>query len=110
MYVFCLSVGCNSGIVPGHIQLFCLFSSPEPFADGELLRSRNVHSASSVVNSCFKGNLFYKLLPGFLPNMAGMVLIWHSLIIVQMVLVRCIPRSHRLKIDFQDENFKNFLV
>ena len=33
MYVFCLSVGCNSCIFPVHIQLFCLFSSPEPFAD-----------------------------------------------------------------------------
>ena len=28
---------------------------------------------------------------------------------VQMVQVHCISKSHRLKIDFQDENFKNLL-
>ena len=48
-----------------------------------------------------------KLPPGFLPNLAGMILVWPSLIIVQMVSVHCISRSHRLKIDFQDENFKS---
>ena len=26
-----------------------------------------------------------------------------------MVLVHCISRSHRLKIDFQDENLKNLI-
>ena len=31
------------------------------------------------------------------------------LTIVQMVLVLCISRSDRLKIDFQDENFKDLL-
>ena len=31
-------------------------------------------------------------------------------IIVQVVSVCCISRSHRLKIDFRDENFKNFLI
>ena len=41
---------------------------------------------------------------------AEMILIWPSLILVQTVSVRCISRSHRLKIDFQDENFKNLLV
>ena len=35
----------------------------------------------------------------FLPNLAGIILIWPSLIIVQMVMVHCIFRSHRLKID-----------
>ena len=34
---------------------------------------------------------------------------WPSLIIIQMVPVRCISRSHRLKIDFQEENFKKNL-
>ena len=34
---------------------------------------------------------------------------WPSLIIVQMVPVRCISRSHMLKIGFRDENFKNLL-
>ena len=38
-------------------------------------------------------------------NLTGMILIWPSLIIVQMVLVLCIFRSHRLKIDFQNETF-----
>ena len=47
-----------------------------------------------------------KLLAGVLPNLAGMVLTWPSLIIVQKVMVRCISKSHRLKIDFRDENFK----
>ena len=51
-----------------------------------------------------------KLLAGFEPNLAGMVLIWPCLIIVQMFPVCCISRSHRLKIDFRDENFKNLLV
>ena len=39
-----------------------------------------------------------------------MSLIRPSSIIVQMVPVHCIARSHRLKIDFLDENFKNLLV
>ena len=51
-----------------------------------------------------------KLLAGFWPNLKGMILIWPSLIILQMVLVCCISRSHRLKIDFWDKNFKNLLV
>ena len=38
-------------------------------------------------------------------NLTGMILISPSLIIVQMVLVRCIFKSHRLKIDFQNETF-----
>ena len=50
---------------------------------------------------------FPKLLGGFLPNLAEMILTWPSLIIVQMVLVQYISRSHRLKIGFQDENLKN---
>ena len=37
-------------------------------------------------------------------------LLWPSLITVQMVPVRCISRSHRLKVDFRDENFKSLLV
>ena len=51
-----------------------------------------------------------KLLAGFWPNLVGMILIWPSLKIVQMVLVHCISRSHRIEIDFQDENFKNLLI
>ena len=51
-----------------------------------------------------------KLLAGFYPNLVGIILIWPSLKIVQMVPVHCISRSHRLKIDFQDENFKNLLL
>ena len=50
-----------------------------------------------------------KLLVGFWPNMAGMILIWSSLMIVQIFEVCCISRSHRLKIDFRDETFKNIL-
>ena len=52
----------------------------------------------------------YPKLAGFLPNLAGMILIGPSLIIVQMVPVHCISRSHRLKLDFLDENFANLLV
>ena len=33
-----------------------------------------------------------------------------ALKIVQLVSVCCISRSHRLRIDFQDENFENLLV
>ena len=51
-----------------------------------------------------------ELLAGFLPNLAGMIPTWPSLIIVQLVMVCCISRSQRLKIDFRDENFKNLLV
>ena len=47
-----------------------------------------------------------KLLAEFLPNLAGIILIYPSLIIVQIVPIRCVSRSHRLKIDFQDENYK----
>ena len=50
---------------------------------------------------------FPKILTGLLPNLTGMILIWPSLLMDQMVPVRCISRSHRLKIDFRDENFKN---
>ena len=42
-------------------------------------------------------------------NLAGIILTWLSLIIVQMVPVHCISRSQRLK-KFQDENLKNLLV
>ena len=41
-----------------------------------------------------------KLLAGILPNLVGMILIWFSLKIVQMVPVYCISRSHRIEIDF----------
>ena len=50
-----------------------------------------------------------KLLAGFFPNLAGIILVWPSLIIVQMVPVSCISRSHKLKIDFQDEKLKKKL-
>ena len=40
---------------------------------------------------------------GFLPNLEGMILTWPSLTIVQMVMVHCISRSHRLIIDFRDK-------
>ena len=51
-----------------------------------------------------------KLLAEFLPNLAGMILIYPSLIIVQIVPIRCVSKSHRLKIDFQDENYKNLFL
>ena len=47
-----------------------------------------------------------KLLVGFKLNLVGMILIWSTLKIVQMVLLHCIARPHRGKRDFQDENFK----
>ena len=50
------------------------------------------------------------LLGGFVSNLTEMILIWPSLKIVQMVLVHCISRSGKLKIDFQYKNFKNLLV
>ena len=34
-----------------------IFSSPEPLAHGELLRSLDVRCATSVINNCFKGHL-----------------------------------------------------
>ena len=50
-----------------------------------------------------------KQLAGFLPNLAGLILMWPSWIIVQVVSVCCIYRSYRLNIGFQNENFKIFL-
>ena len=38
-----------------------------------------------------------------------MILIWPSLLFIQMVMVHCISRSHRLKINVRDENFEIFL-
>ena len=53
---------------------------------------------------------FPKLLNELLPNLTGMTLLWLSLLLDQMVPVRCMFRSHRLKMDFRDENFKNLIV
>ena len=77
-------------------------------AHGEQLRSLDVRCALSIVNNCFKGHLLLNYWLD-LPNFAGIILTWPSLIIVQMVMVPCISRSHRLKIDFRDESFKIFL-
>ena len=41
---------------------------------------------------------------GFLTNLAIKVLIWPSLKVVQIVLVHCISRSHRLKQIFKMKN------
>ena len=68
-----------------------------------------VRRASSVVNNFFQ-RTSPKLLTGFIPNLEEMILIWPSLIIVQMIMVRCISRSHRLNVDFKEENFKNLPV
>ena len=54
-----------------------------------------VRRQSSVLNNCFKGHLLNY---------------WLDSAKLQMGLVYCISRSHRLKIDFQDENFKNLLL
>ena len=85
-----------------------VFSSPEPLAHGELLWSLDVRCASSVINNCFKGHLLLNYWLDFWPNLVRMVLIWPSLKFVQMVPIHCISRSHRLKIDFQDEKLKIF--
>ena len=50
-----------------------------------------------------------KPVPGYLSILAEMILIWSFLIMVQMVQVCCIFRSHKLKIDFQII-FLNLLV
>ena len=44
----------------------------------------------------------------FLPNLAEMILIWSSLIIVQMVSVHCIFRAYRLKKSFEMKTLKFF--
>ena len=67
-----------------------------------------MHRGSSI--ACRVQRTSPKLLTGFCQNLAGMILIWPSLIIVQLVLVHNISRSHSLKIDFRDKNFKNLLV
>ena len=90
-----------------------IFSSPEPLAHGELLWSLDVCRATCIIvrrQQLLQRTSPPKLLAGFWPNLVGIILIWPSLKIVQMVQVHCISRSHRLKIDFQDENFKNLLL
>ena len=69
-----------------------------------------VTRVSCVIKQLLERPSTPKLFSGFRPNLAGMILIWPSLIIVLMVLVCYISRSPRLKIDFQEENFKNLLV
>ena len=44
-----------------------------------------------------------KLLAGFLPSLVGMIVIWASLIIVQMVPVYCTTRSNE-ETDSRNEN------
>ena len=70
-----------------------IFSSPEPLAHGELLRSLDCVVCSRQL---LQKTSAPELLAGFLPNLAGMILIWPSFIIIQMV--HCISRSHRLKV------------
>ena len=65
-----------------------------------------LHRMSPFVNNRFKGHLLLNYWLDF-TNLTGMILIWPSVIIVQMVKVHCISRSHRLKIDFRDETFTN---
>ena len=79
------------------------FSSPEPLAHGELLISLDVCCQLSAM--C-RQQLLQKTSPKLLAGLNGMILIWPSLKIVQMVPILCISRSHRLKIDFKDDNFK----
>ena len=67
-----------------------------------------IHRVSSIVNNCFKGHLLNIWL-FFLLNLAGIILIWLSFIIVQMVIVHFISRSPRLKIDFEMKTLKIFL-
>ena len=50
------------------------------------------------------------LLAGFLPNLASIILKWLSLMIVHMVPVRCIPRSHGPKIDYRDDKYKKIFL
>ena len=67
-----------------------------------------VHHGSCIVNNCFEGHLLNYWLD--LTKLTRMILILPSIILVHMVTVRCISRSHRLKIDFRNENFKNLFV
>ena len=85
--------------------LLLLFSSPEPKAQLELLWSFDVRRSSCVVNNYFKG----QRMVAFCPNVAGLVLRWPSLIIIQVIPVLCISMSHRLKY-FRDENMKKNLL
>ena len=51
-----------------------------------------------------------KRLIRILPNLAGMILIWPS-VVFQMVPVGCIiSRSNGLKIDFSNENAKKYVL
>ena len=69
-----------------------LFSSPEPLAHGELLWSLDIRDASSTIVS--KGISSYT---------SGWILTKLSRN-GPYIAVHCIFRSHRLMIDFQDEN------
>ena len=63
-----------------------------------------------VVNYYFKQRFFPKLLAGFGPNSAGIVLMCPSSTVVPMGFVCCMSRSHKLNIDIRYENLYNLLV
>ena len=67
------------------------------------------HGLLCVINNCSKWHLL-NYFTEFWPNFVGMILIWPCLKMVQIVQVHCISRSHRLKMNLQDENFKNLLL
>ena len=60
---------------------------------------------SCFLNNCFTGHL---LTTGCILTKLGMNGPYMALF--KIVWVYCISRSHRLKIDFQDENFDNLLL
>ena len=62
-----------------------------------------------VNNNCFKGHLLNYWLE-LDQTLQDRSLLLTSLILLQMVLVHCLSRSDRLKVDFQCENFENLIV
>ena len=105
--------GKKSAFNSDNFRFECFFSSPvpEPLAHGELLWSLDFPCELCVVRhqQLLQRTSPLKLLVGILPNLAGMILIWPSLILVQMVPFHCISRPHRLKIDFEIKTLKIFL-
>ena len=89
-----------------------IFSSPEPKAHGELLGSPVVRRPSCVLcrQQLLQMTSSLEQLSGFQPNLAEMILIRHSSLIVKMVSVNCISKSAELKIDPFQKNLKNLLL
>ena len=106
--LFTISICCSRKKGFGHLFTFIIKALLYTYVPSRL--AHFTHSASIVWNwkppKVIGQRSWYIYTCWILTKLAEMILLWPSLIIVQIVPVHCISRPHRLKIDFQDENFK----